>query len=126
MVQQVSPAVVGDSTSRAGWGCGAMLRLTVKPQGTGTDSLLSTGRAEIGSRWGRKSLLSATCAFEHMIEEVAPPVVANLAMRARTLLSFRPVESSMTVQLLQAAEGLSAVGKGAHYYLLSLVGICLD
>ena len=78
MVQQVSPAVVGDSTSRAGWGCGAMLRLTVKPQGTGTDSLLSTGRAEIGSRWGRKSLLSATCAFEHMIEEVAPPERGNL------------------------------------------------
>ena len=73
VVQQVAPTVIGDSTAGAGWHRDAVLRLTVKPQGTSTACLLSTGRAEKRSWGGRKSLLGAARAFEHMVEQVAPP-----------------------------------------------------
>ena len=73
VVQQVAPTVIGDSTAGAGWHRDAVLRLTVKPQGTGTACLLSAGRAEKRSWGGRKSLLGAARAFEHMVEQVAPP-----------------------------------------------------
>ena len=76
MVQQIAPTVVGDSTAWAGWHRFAVLRLTVKPKGTGTDGFLSTRRAEKRSWGGRKSLLGAAN-FEHMVEEVAPPEVES-------------------------------------------------
>jgi len=122
VVQQVAPTVVGDSTARAGWHRAAVLCLTVKPKGTGTDGFLSTSRAEKRSWGGRKSLLSAA-SFEHMVEQVAPPVVNNLAMRTGTLLPIEPMHASMNVHLIQGAEGLTAVCKGAsqikigHYSL---------
>lgn len=115
VVQQIAPTVVGDSTAWAGWHHTAVLRLTVKPKGTGTDGFLSTRRAEKRSWGGRKSLLGAAN-FEHMVEEVAPPVVNNLAVRTGALLSIEPMHASMNVHLIQGAEGLTAVWKGASQF----------
>ena len=115
MVHQVAPTVVGDSTARASWLRTAVLRLAVKSQGTGADGLLSASRAEKRS-WQDllKSLLGAACPFEHMVEQVSPPVVTNLAVRTGTLLPPVPMHASMYVHLLQRAEGLTAVCEGAN------------
>jgi len=112
VVQQIAPTVVGDSTARASWHCAAVLRLTVKPQGTGTDGFLSTGRAEKRS-WGSSKSLLGAASFEHMVEQVAPPVVTNLAVRTGTLLPIESMQASMNVHLIQGAERLTAVCKGA-------------
>jgi len=114
VVEQVAPTVVGYSTTRASWHHAAVLRLTVKPQSTGTDGLLSASRAEKRSWQGWKSLLGAACAFEHMVEQVSPPVVTDLAVRTGPLLPPVPMHASMYVHLSQCAEGLTAVGKGAN------------
>jgi len=120
VVQQIAPTVVGDSTARASWHCAAVLRLTVKPQGTGTDGFLSTGRAEKRS-WGSSKSLLGAASFEHMVEQVAPPVVTNLAVRTGTLLPIEPMQASMNVHLIQGAERLTAVCKGASQIEIGLL-----
>ena len=135
VVQQIAPTVVGDSTARASWHRAAVLRLTVKPQGTGTDGFLSTGRAEKRS-WGSSKSLLGAASFEHMVEQVAPPeeesfgvkghactvpVVTNLAVRTGTLLPIEPMQASMNVHLIQGAERLTAVCKGASQIEIGLL-----
>jgi len=120
VVQQIAPTVVGDSTARASWHCAAVLSLTVKPQGTGTDGFLSTGRAEKRS-WGSSKSLLGAASFEHMVEQVAPPVVTNLAVRTGTLLPIEPMQASMNVHLIQGAERLTAVCKGANQIEIGLL-----
>ena len=121
MIEQIAPSVVCYATTRAGWSCVGVLRLAVEPEGAGIGGLLSTSGAEEGPWKSSQSLLSAACSFEHMVEQVAPSVVANFAVGAIGLFSICSMKIAMNVHLLEGFECHTTVGKGTEIWSLHLL-----